>query len=1039
MDTAKYAHIISHTHWDREWYLNSKYTNEWLVPFFDNLFEILEKEPQYKFVLDGQTSMIEDYFDQLELQGKNVDEFKNKIKKYASEERLVIGPYYLQPDWQLISEEAVVRNLLIGHRMAQEFGKVMKVGWLLDNFGQISQTPQVHKEFDMKGLFVWRGVEMDPTDINSEFSWEAPDGTKMTSVYFLSSYRNAMRLAEYSKIMNQRIKSEVEKLMPFATTPNVLLMNGYDQEMIPDDILPYIQNGRMDFGDVKVVQSTPEEYMEAVKKYNPRLKELKGALYSGRFISVFPGILSSRMYLKLQNDICQRELEKFAEPLSTILWCLGQEYKQDILTKSWKLLLKNHPHDSICGVSIDDVHTDMEKRFEESYSLSNGLANSALNILVSNINTTKCDKALSAFVVLNTLPENRSSVIAIKDDIDSKYSIQDGMGRYIPYQKDETGITKVYVKDVPALGYKTIFFVLEKQEEIIDTGIQVNIRDRLIENEFLKVQINDDGTLNIEDKITKNTYTNMGIFEDGADAGDEYNYSYPQQDTIITSKDKEARICFVETGPLRAKVRIETALEVPETLSPDRKTRSTFKRRLPIVTWVTLEVGSPVLKFKTKVKNTVKDHRLRILFPTGLCSEYSYAETQFDVTQHKIVPESYDDSNIPENVKRIIIGAREPEPITIFPQRAFVDIHDGGKGVAVLNQGLPEYEILKEKNTIALTLFRGVNWVARHDLLTRIGDAGPAICTPDAQCLRTMEFRYALYLHKGDWKEAKVPKYADYFNTEFRVVRTDQHQGVLPDEQGFMQLKDESGNLKVTAVKRAEDGSGFIIRFYNTTEQQAEAGISLALKIKNAYYVNLNEEVKEKIEAVDGNTIKVIAGPKKIISVKIEPERQYSALEAKNESVQRVDGDIDQEYDFSEYQAVEFITEEEIEKEEKRAAETESELAEKQQLLERYKDEIKELKLMDDKGLVEVQFELSKMELDVETYRRTALEARLSAVLLRKKYMETYCTHQASYEMFMAKADQQIREIGYKLNDARVSKRVYEYIVDVSKQNLKTS
>lgn len=27
------AHIISHTHWDREWYINSRYVNEWLPPF----------------------------------------------------------------------------------------------------------------------------------------------------------------------------------------------------------------------------------------------------------------------------------------------------------------------------------------------------------------------------------------------------------------------------------------------------------------------------------------------------------------------------------------------------------------------------------------------------------------------------------------------------------------------------------------------------------------------------------------------------------------------------------------------------------------------------------------------------------------------------------------------------------------------------------------------------------------------------------------------------------------------------------------------
>ncbi|MDK2798899.1 MAG: 2-O-(6-phospho-alpha-D-mannosyl)-D-glycerate hydrolase [Clostridiales bacterium] len=1037
-DGVKYAHIVSHTHWDREWYLNSKYTNEWLVPFFENLFRMMEQEPQYKFVLDGQTSMIEDYFEQLELQGKSIDEFKLQIKKYAEEGRLVIGPYYLQPDWQLVSEESLVRNLLIGHQMSQEFGSTMKVGWLLDNFGQISQTSQIHKEFDMKGLFVWRGVEMDPMHVHSEFSWQSPDGTKMTTVYLLSSYRNAMRLAEYNEIMGGRIKSEVEKLLPFARTPNVLLMNGYDQEMIPDDILPHIKNGKMDFDNVKVIQSTPEEFMEAVKKHHPQLQELKGALYSGRFISVFPGILSSRMYLKLQNDVCQRELERYAEPLSAVLWCLGQEYKQDILTKAWKLLLKNHPHDSICGVSIDDVHTDMEERFKASHALSSGLTHHALNVLISNINTKTYDNALSTLVVANTLLEDREGIIAIKDNIQQRYGIKDDMGNYLPYQKDESGITKIYVDNIPALGYKTIFFVPEEEKQTAVDYVKTDTIKKFIENQFLKVSINDDGSLDIEDKRTKTLYPNMGIFEDGADAGDEYNYSYPQQDIVITSKDKKATVHFVETGPLRACVRIEIMLEVPEALSPDRKTRSEKRRKLPIVTWITLDQHSPVLKFRTQIKNTVKDHRVRVLFPTQLESKYSYAETQFDVTQHKIVQEKYDDSNIPENVKRIIIGAREPEPITIFPQRTFVDVSDEKKGVAVFNKGLPEYEIIKEKNTIALTLFRGINWVARHDLLTRIGDAGPAIATPDAQCLRTMEFHYALYLHEGDWKKGKVIKYADRFNTDLIVAKTDQHSGILASTQQFIKLDDRNDSLKVTAVKRSEDGEGLIIRFYNIADTPVEGYVTLAFNVKNAYYVNLNEEVKEKIPLIDQSSIKLKAGAKKIVTIKIAlNDRSDFSLKEKNEHVQILETDMHEEYDFNNYQSVAFITEEEIRNEEQRAAELEAELVKNQSLLKEHAEKMKQYQSTNDVQLAKAKFELSKIALDIETYKRAALEARLSAILIRKKYMETYCTEKALYKEFMDKMDPQIKEIGYKLNDARVGKRVYEYILDYYKQNLK--
>ena len=95
--------VISHTHWDREWYLNSPYTNPWLVPFFDSLFKMLDKEPGYRFVLDGQTSMIEDWVEQLEKRGEDSAPYLQRLGQYTRQGRVCVGPYYLQPDWQLVS------------------------------------------------------------------------------------------------------------------------------------------------------------------------------------------------------------------------------------------------------------------------------------------------------------------------------------------------------------------------------------------------------------------------------------------------------------------------------------------------------------------------------------------------------------------------------------------------------------------------------------------------------------------------------------------------------------------------------------------------------------------------------------------------------------------------------------------------------------------------------------------------------------------------------------------------------------------------
>jgi mannosylglycerate hydrolase len=209
-------HIISHTHWDREWFLNSPFVNEWLVEFFSSLFAMLEKELEYRFVLDGQTLMIEDYLNEVKRRGQDRDACLSRLRRYVREGRLLVGPYYLQPDWQLVSGESLIRNLQIGRRIACRLGGCLQVGWLLDNFGQISQAVQIHSAFGMKGLFLWRGVEMNPEEVRSEFLWESPDGSILPAVYLLDSYRNAMRLSEHPDLFAERVRSEVEKLKPFS-------------------------------------------------------------------------------------------------------------------------------------------------------------------------------------------------------------------------------------------------------------------------------------------------------------------------------------------------------------------------------------------------------------------------------------------------------------------------------------------------------------------------------------------------------------------------------------------------------------------------------------------------------------------------------------------------------------------------------------------------------------------------------------------------------------------------------------------------------
>lgn len=1040
------AHIISHTHWDREWFLDHNYTNEWLVPFFNSLFSILKKESEYRFILDGQSLIVEDYFQELRRQGKDYSKYQKILRKYCKEGRILIGPYYMQPDYQLVSGESLVRNLLIGHQISEKMGGVMKTGWLLDNFGQISQTAQIHSQFDLQGLFVWRGVEMKPSEICSEFLWESPDGTELITIYLLSSYRNAMRLGEYKEIMKERIENEVQKIVHFATTSNVLLMNGYDQEMIPDRFISHLE--RLSFSDIKVRQSTPEEYIEAIKKENPELSVLKGALYSGRYISVFPGTLSTRMYLKFLNDQCQRELEKYSEPLSVFSWLLvGGQYNGKALMKCWKELLKNHPHDNICGVSIDDVHTGMEKSFYRILLKSRRITRNKLTELALNIDTTSRDEGTTPYLLFNTSPWDCSKIISITNSKRGNITFFNSKGRELPQQKVNQNTYHIYVDKIPAFGYKTIYSKnkpgksFKKQKYILSD--KVIIENNKMENKFIRITIKKNGSIDVFDKINQCQYRGLGIFIDSADAGDEYNYSYPENDEIITTENRTAKIEVIEKSDLKVMVKISLMMLLPESLTEDRKSRSKKYREFPISNWITLDALSPVIKFKTVLKNTVKDHRFRVLFPSDINASYSFAGTQFDITRHLIKPKNYDNSSIPENVQRIMIGAREKSPITTFPHCFFVDINNGKRGIAVLDRDLKEYEVLPKHNTIAITLFRSIGWLARGDLLTRIGDAGPAICTPEAQCLRQMTFEYALAFHQGDCYQGKLYQLAEEFNVKPKIVKTDYHKGKLKDSNSLLRVRSKNNVLQVTALKKAERDNSVILRLFNCSPEKAEGEISTVDVIQKAYLVNLKEEIIKEINNLRGNRFRLTIKPKKIITIKFQLKKQGLVPNSKNSisrnrrNIEFLEIEGNYKINFDTFIPVQLISKHDIKQEEKRIEEIKENLEKAKKKVSSIRNQIGKNDNFNEVHSAEMNFQFHQAKGNVKTLQREVLEARLSLLLLQKKYQETYPQEIGSINLSMDKINSELRKTGYALNRARINKRAYEYIIEYYKHRLK--
>jgi len=183
------AIVVPHTHWDRAWCFPFQQFRMRLVKLVDNLINILNTDPGYKsFVFDGQAVVLEDY---LEIH----PEVERELKRLIEKGRILVGPWYTLPDQFLVSAEALVRNLMIGHMIAEGFGKVMKVGYVPDCFGHISQLPQILRGFDIDSAIFMRGLGDEGEILGSEFLWYAPDGkTSVLAVHQIGGYCNAVNL-----------------------------------------------------------------------------------------------------------------------------------------------------------------------------------------------------------------------------------------------------------------------------------------------------------------------------------------------------------------------------------------------------------------------------------------------------------------------------------------------------------------------------------------------------------------------------------------------------------------------------------------------------------------------------------------------------------------------------------------------------------------------------------------------------------------------------------------------------------------------------
>ena len=348
-----------HTHWDREWYRTFEEFRFRFIEVFDDIVKKLVSKEFEQFYLDGQTILIDDL---LEI----YPDKKDVIKKLIEQKKIVIGPWYTLADEFLVSGECLIRNLLMGTNQAKEFGVNDFIGYLPDAFGHCAGMVDILTSFGIKNALLWRGAGNQ----KSEFLWVSKSGQEIQVTHLLEGYFQDF----FTHNNLEGIKKTLEKIKKNNIGDLILLPIGADHlgacDNLPQKVVEFNKTG----SDILEVGSV-FEYL-ASKKEN--LEVFCGELRDNSQNFILQGTYSTRNYLKRENTLTTWHLKKIETFLSLCNFAGVTSSQKELLDYAWKLLLQNHAHDSICGCSIDSVHSEMEFRFKRINQLLEAMTQKTL-------------------------------------------------------------------------------------------------------------------------------------------------------------------------------------------------------------------------------------------------------------------------------------------------------------------------------------------------------------------------------------------------------------------------------------------------------------------------------------------------------------------------------------------------------------------------------------------------------------------------------------------------------------------------------------
>jgi len=859
------VHYVLSTHWDREWYQTFQDYRRRLVVLMDRVLDdVASGKLKGPFVTDGQSIVLEDY---LEIR----PERRRQVERFAKSGKLKVGPWYVMPDEWLVSGESLVRNIRLGREVARSFGaEPSNAGFVCDTFGHIGQLPQVFRGFGIRCALIWRGIEPRK---NAHLRWQASDGSEIIALRFSRTgycdYTYDVRhCTEHGYAFDEpkaveELKIFLDKESKRAAIPPILLLDGGDHLEYDEDHYRtlFAQKASAEF-PYRIGHSTLDAYIDEVLKYEKNITDIvRGELRESAALPgdvdshwLIPGVLSSRVWIKQRNAECQALLCQWAEPFSVLAASrLGVEFPAEYLQTAWRWLLQNHPHDSICGCSIDEVHEDMKYRFAQCRQIALGQTNESLQLIARTVEGEIAANE-TRVVVANPLTSPLDETVELTLDIPAEwgsyqeffgFELKPGFrvfdtasGKEIAYQllslspaKTRARIWRTKFPEgykvhevkvalrlaLPATGYTTL--TVREGEKSEKSGVfpEMMLPTRhpaapglatsecSMENESLSVRIESNGSLTVTDKRSRETYTRLLTFEDVADIGDGWFHGLPVNDQQVVSTGAASEVILEHDGPQQCTFRIRTHLRVPGAFDFEQRRRSQTFAEMLCESLVTLRAGSDRIEVATTVDNTARDHRVRVLFPTGAKARTFLCDGAFDVVERQIA--------LPEDNH-----LRRELAVETTAQQTWTAVGGAKRGLAIVSHGLPECAVrdLPER-PIALTLFRATRRTVFTD------------GQPEGQLIGPMTFRYWIVPFAGEAPRTKLCVLGQLLGAGLREAQLQpRHFTAMPWKGKRISarggLLEVSGGAVCTSLRRV--GEATEVRIFNPLNRAISARLS---------------------------------------------------------------------------------------------------------------------------------------------------------------------------------------------------------------------